>query len=154
MPDTTEAVTEPRSDGPPAWEVFVRTTRSDPLTHAGSVTAPARDLAVERATTLFPDAHSVWLCPATEVVRRTDRTLGEPSDTDTDTDTVADVEVDADADADVDASPDGGTDADAITDTDRDPDPDGDADAGGPPSDRQPPAATDRRPAATGGDGA
>lgn len=68
-------VTEPRSDGPPAWEVFVRSDTGDALSHAGSVRAPTREVAADQATALFPDAHTIWACPAEDVVRLTDRSL-------------------------------------------------------------------------------
>ncbi|WP_225335574.1 Htur_1727 family rSAM-partnered candidate RiPP [Halomicrobium urmianum] len=75
------------------WEVFVReadrreasdrasgsdrrerhaSRDGDPLTHAGSVTAPTEEIAVEQAEKLFGHAATtLWLCPATEVTRRT-----------------------------------------------------------------------------------
>jgi len=64
-----------RTDAPRAttgqeWEVFVREAGADPLTHAGSLTAPTREIAREQATQLFGwSATDVWLCPADEVER-------------------------------------------------------------------------------------
>jgi len=64
-----------RTDAPRAttgqeWEVFVREADADPLTHAGSLTAPTREIAREQATQLFGwSATDVWLCPADEVER-------------------------------------------------------------------------------------
>jgi rSAM-partnered protein len=69
-------VTDPRSDEVPEWEVFVREAAADPLRHAGSVSAPAADVAHEQAATLVGgDAHTLWLCPAAEVHRFTARRL-------------------------------------------------------------------------------
>ncbi|WP_226011208.1 Htur_1727 family rSAM-partnered candidate RiPP [Halomicrobium salinisoli] len=61
-----------RSSTAPEWEVFVSEGDGDPLTHAGSVTAPSESIAVEQAEKLFEHAaETLWLCPATEVTRRT-----------------------------------------------------------------------------------
>ncbi|WP_254832706.1 Htur_1727 family rSAM-partnered candidate RiPP [Haloglomus salinum] len=69
-------VDTPRSDGEPEWELFLRESPTEPLRHAGSVTAPDPEAAHERATGLFPEATTVWCCPATEVSRVTTRDLG------------------------------------------------------------------------------
>jgi rSAM-partnered protein len=82
-------VTEPRSDGAPAWEVFVRPDAGDTLSHAGSVRAPTREGAADQATALFPDAHTIWACPGEDVLRLTDRSLGE-----TDAESAGDVPAD------------------------------------------------------------
>jgi rSAM-partnered protein len=82
-------VTEPRSDGAPAWEVFVRPDAGDTLSHAGSVRAPTREVAADQATALFPDAHTIWACPGEDVLRLTDRSLGE-----TDAESAGDVPAD------------------------------------------------------------
>jgi rSAM-partnered protein len=68
-------VNEPRHDGVDAWEVFLRTDSAEPLTHAGSVTAPTAEAAHEHAGALFEDAGTIWLCPTDEVARFTSRTL-------------------------------------------------------------------------------
>jgi len=61
-----------RSSTTPEWEVFISEGEGDPLTHAGSVTAPSEEIAVEQAEKLFGHAATtLWLCPATEVTRRT-----------------------------------------------------------------------------------
>jgi rSAM-partnered protein len=79
MTDERTPQTAPRSDEVPEWEVFVREAATDPLRHAGSVSAPSADVAREQAATLLgDDAHTLWLCPAAEVHRFTTRTLGEP----------------------------------------------------------------------------
>jgi rSAM-partnered protein len=68
----------PRSDGEREWEVFVRETTAEPLRHAGSVSAPTAATAREVAEPLFEHAAAaLWLCPADEVVRYAERTLGE-----------------------------------------------------------------------------
>jgi rSAM-partnered protein len=69
-------VDAPRSDGGSEWELFLREATTEPLRHAGSVTAPSADAAHERATGLFPDATTLWCCPADEVARVTERDLG------------------------------------------------------------------------------
>jgi rSAM-partnered protein len=69
-------VDAPRADDQPEWELFVHESPTDPLRHAGSVTAPTADLAHEQATLLFPDATTLWCCPAAEVTRFTRRSLG------------------------------------------------------------------------------
>lgn len=71
-------IDEPRSDGEREWEVFVRESRSEPLRHAGSVTAPTEETAREVAGPLFDHAaEAIWLCPADEVARYAERALGE-----------------------------------------------------------------------------
>lgn len=69
-------VDEPRADGTPEWEVFLRESACEPLRHAGSVTAPSADLAREQAGALFPDAGTLWLCRTDRVARFTERELG------------------------------------------------------------------------------
>ncbi|WP_254824261.1 Htur_1727 family rSAM-partnered candidate RiPP [Haloglomus halophilum] len=70
------AVDAPRSDGEPEWELFLRESPTEPLRHAGSVTAPGPEAAHERATGLFPEATTLWCCPAPEIARFTERDLG------------------------------------------------------------------------------
>ncbi len=70
-------VNEPRHDGVDEWEVFLGTDSAEPLTHAGSVTAPTAEAAHEHAGALFGDARTIWLCPTDDVARFTARTLGE-----------------------------------------------------------------------------
>ncbi|SEG52711.1 Htur_1727 family rSAM-partnered candidate RiPP [Halobellus limi] len=71
-------VTEPRGDTTPEWEVFLRADRSESLRHVGSVSAPSADVAREQASSLFGwTAHTLWVCPAEDVVRFTERELGE-----------------------------------------------------------------------------
>jgi rSAM-partnered protein len=75
--DDATLVTEPRTDTGREWEVFARRDSADPLTHVGSVSAPTADVARDHAESLFGwTAHTVWLCPADEVTRATDRDLG------------------------------------------------------------------------------
>jgi len=72
MPDDSLSVSvdEPRGDTTREWELFVRESPEDPLTHAGSVSAPSADIAREQATQLFEwTATALWLCPADEVER-------------------------------------------------------------------------------------
>lgn len=62
--------TAPRATTGREWEVFVREDDAEPLTHAGSLTAPTREIAREQATQLLGwSATDVWLCPADEVER-------------------------------------------------------------------------------------
>lgn len=69
-------VDAPRADETREWEVFLREEPSEPLRHAGSVTAPTVETAREQATTLFGwSAAALWLCPADEVARFAERTL-------------------------------------------------------------------------------
>jgi rSAM-partnered protein len=71
-------VDAPRSDGEREWEVFVRESTDEPLRHVGSVTAPTVETAREVAAPLFEHAAAaMWLCPAEEVGRYAERTLGE-----------------------------------------------------------------------------
>ena len=71
-------IDEPRSDGEREWEVFLRESASEPLRHAGSVTAPTEETAREVAEPLFGHAvEALWLCPADEIGRYAERTLGE-----------------------------------------------------------------------------
>jgi rSAM-partnered protein len=70
-------VDEPRHDGVDEWEVFLRTDPTEPLFHAGSVTAPTAETAHEHASSLFGDAESIWLCPTDEMARFTTRSLGD-----------------------------------------------------------------------------
>jgi rSAM-partnered protein len=75
-------VDAPRHDGVDEWEVFFRTEPTEPLFHAGSVTAATAEAAHEHAGALFEDAESIWLCPTDDVARFTTRTLGEDADAD------------------------------------------------------------------------
>jgi rSAM-partnered protein len=60
----------PRGDVTREWELFVRETTGDPLTHAGSVSAPSAEIAQEQAERLFGwSAETLWLCPADETRR-------------------------------------------------------------------------------------
>jgi rSAM-partnered protein len=75
--DDATQVTEPRTDTGREWEVFARAESADPLTHVGSVSAPTADVARSHAESLFGwTAHTLWLCPADEVTRVTDRDIG------------------------------------------------------------------------------
>ncbi len=75
-PDATR-IDEPRSDETPEWEVFLREDPAEPLRHAGSVSAPTESVAYDHVSSLFGwAADAVWVCPAGEVARFTDRTLG------------------------------------------------------------------------------
>jgi rSAM-partnered protein len=71
----SERVERARTDAPRAttgreWELFVREDDATALTHAGSLTAPTREIAREQATQLLGwSATDVWLCPADEVER-------------------------------------------------------------------------------------
>lgn len=66
----TESATEPRSDGLPEWEVFLREAAEGPLRHVGSVTAATVKSAHEHAETLFGEsARDVWLCKSDDVAR-------------------------------------------------------------------------------------
>ena len=68
---------EPRGDETPEWEVFLRDDPAEPLRHAGSVSAPTASVAYDHASSLFGwAADTLWLCPAAEVARFTDRDLG------------------------------------------------------------------------------
>ena len=72
MSDDSLSVTvdEPRDAVSREWELFVRESPEEPLTHAGSVSAPSADIAREQATQLFEwTAEALWLCPADEVER-------------------------------------------------------------------------------------
>ncbi|QGA82361.1 Htur_1727 family rSAM-partnered candidate RiPP [Halomicrobium sp. LC1Hm] len=72
MPDDPLSVTvdEPREAVTREWELFVRESPEDALTHAGSVSAPSADIAREQARQLFEwTAGALWLCPADEVER-------------------------------------------------------------------------------------
>jgi rSAM-partnered protein len=65
-------VTAPRVSNGREWDLFVSEDASDPPRHAGSVTAPSREVAVDQATKLVGrDAETLWVCPADEVTRRT-----------------------------------------------------------------------------------
>ena len=70
-------VDAPRADAGREWEVFVRETTDDGLSHVGSVSAPSAELAHEQATALFGHAaETIWLCPADETRRVTRSRLG------------------------------------------------------------------------------
>ncbi|MFC7020567.1 MULTISPECIES: Htur_1727 family rSAM-partnered candidate RiPP [Haloarcula] len=63
-------VDAPRGATSREWELFVSEDPAEPLTHAGSVSAPTAAVAREQASALF--GHSVerlWLCPADETRR-------------------------------------------------------------------------------------
>ncbi|AUV82305.1 rSAM-partnered protein [Salinigranum rubrum] len=77
-------VDAPRHDGVDEWEVFLRTEPTEPLFHAGSVTAATAEAAHEHAGALFEDAESIWLCPTDDVARFTTRTLGDGAADETD----------------------------------------------------------------------
>ena len=63
-------VDAPRGATSREWEVFVRTAVEEPLSHAGSVSAPSAEIAHEQATQLFGhEATALWLCPADETRR-------------------------------------------------------------------------------------
>jgi len=91
-------VDEPRGDGTPEWEVFLRDDPADPLRHVGSVSAPTASMAHDHASSLFGwAADTIWLCPAAEVARFTDRDLGTVSDGEGSEATPGDVAEPADA---------------------------------------------------------
>jgi len=70
--DLDHAVTAPRASNGREWDLFVSEDATDPPRHAGSVTAPLRDVAVEQAERLVGrDAETLWVCPADEVSRHT-----------------------------------------------------------------------------------
>ncbi|MFB6206509.1 MAG: Htur_1727 family rSAM-partnered candidate RiPP [Haloglomus sp.] len=69
-------MTAPRADDQPEWELFLRESPTEPLCHAGSVTAESAEAAHERASELFPEATTLWCCPASRVARFTERDLG------------------------------------------------------------------------------
>lgn len=74
-------VESPRADESREWEVFLRETDTDPLRHAGSVSAPSENLAHEQATSLFDHAaNTIWLCPSDETHRLTRDPLAEDTD--------------------------------------------------------------------------
>ncbi|WP_209452139.1 Htur_1727 family rSAM-partnered candidate RiPP [Halosimplex halophilum] len=63
-------VDAPRGDVTREWELFVREESDEPLTHAGSVSAPSAEIAREQAERLFGwTAETLWLCPADETRR-------------------------------------------------------------------------------------
>jgi rSAM-partnered protein len=78
MTDTNvNRVDEPRGDGTPEWEVFLREEPAEPLRHVGSVSAPTESVAYDHASSLFGwTAEAVWLCPAAAVARFTERDIG------------------------------------------------------------------------------
>ncbi|MFC7076011.1 Htur_1727 family rSAM-partnered candidate RiPP [Haloarcula halophila] len=79
-------VDAPRGATSREWEVFVREDATEPLTHAGSVSAPAEEVAHEQATKLFGHAAvALWLCPADETRRYQDESLAlDPGESDGD----------------------------------------------------------------------
>lgn len=85
----------PCADDAPEWEVFHRESATDPLRHVGSVTAPSSDVAHEQASTLFPDASTLWLVRSDRVERFAERDLGADYEGDADSD-AEESEVDAD----------------------------------------------------------
>ena len=74
--DQRTPVSQPRADDSPEWEVFLRESSAAPLRHAGSVTAPSSEVAHEQASTLFPDASTLWLARSDHVARFSERDLG------------------------------------------------------------------------------
>lgn len=74
--DAWTVVETPRADDEPEWELFLRESATEPLRHAGSITAPGAEVAHERATGLFPGATTLWCCPSEAVARFTERDLG------------------------------------------------------------------------------
>jgi rSAM-partnered protein len=70
MSERLERTDAPRATTGREWELFVREGADEPLGHAGSLTAPTREIAREQATELFGwTAADVWLCPTDEVER-------------------------------------------------------------------------------------
>lgn len=83
-------VDAPRGATSREWEVFVRTAVEEPLTHAGSVSAPSAEIAHEQASQLFGrDAVVLWLCPADETRRVQTEDLALDADAGTDDETMA-----------------------------------------------------------------
>ncbi|QZP39655.1 Htur_1727 family rSAM-partnered candidate RiPP [Halobaculum magnesiiphilum] len=78
--DRRTRVDAARADDAPEWEVFHRESPADPLRHVGSVTAASSDVAHEQASTLFPDASTLWLTRSDRVARFSDRDLGAEYD--------------------------------------------------------------------------
>ncbi|SHG90795.1 Htur_1727 family rSAM-partnered candidate RiPP [Halobaculum gomorrense] len=74
--DQRTRVDAARADGSPEWEAFLRESASDPLRHAGSVTAPSIEVAHDQASTLCPDALTLWLVCSDRVARFAERDLG------------------------------------------------------------------------------
>lgn len=70
-----ETVDQPRGRDSREWEVFVRETADEPLTHVGSVTASDEERAYEQAEALFSDVAAIWLCPDSAVGRYTEPAL-------------------------------------------------------------------------------
>ncbi|MFC6975992.1 Htur_1727 family rSAM-partnered candidate RiPP [Halomicroarcula sp. GCM10025709] len=76
MGELDHEVDAPRGATSREWEVFVREAAADPLTHAGSVSAPSAEIAREQAEKLFGHAAAaLWLCPADETRRFQDEAL-------------------------------------------------------------------------------
>lgn len=77
--DTT--VDAPRGGTTREWELFCRETATEPLVHAGSVSAPTAEIAREQAEKLFDHAvEALWLCPADETVRLREGSLDATAD--------------------------------------------------------------------------
>ncbi|MFC6614155.1 Htur_1727 family rSAM-partnered candidate RiPP [Halopenitus salinus] len=75
----------PRATTERRWEVFVREEVDDPLSHVGTIAAPAPDVAREEASKLFAwYARDLWVCPADETHRYSTYTLGEGASGDAD----------------------------------------------------------------------
>lgn len=70
-----ERTDQPRGRNSREWEVFVRETVEDPLSHVGSVTADEKETALEQAEALFSDVVSVWLCPSSAIDKEADPEL-------------------------------------------------------------------------------
>lgn len=65
-------VTAARASNGREWDLFVSDDATAPPRHAGSITAPSHEVAVEQAERLVArDAEMLWLCPADEMIRRT-----------------------------------------------------------------------------------
>ena len=66
----TVSATQPRCDGMPEWELFVREGVETPLRHVGSVTAPTPEIAHEHVVSLFGKSfRDVWVCKSSDVER-------------------------------------------------------------------------------------
>ncbi|ELY42439.1 Htur_1727 family rSAM-partnered candidate RiPP [Natronorubrum sulfidifaciens] len=73
--------TDERANPQRQWELFVRETEAESLTHVGSVAAANATTAHEHASRLFGEyAVDLWLCPADEVERYSARSLTAETD--------------------------------------------------------------------------
>jgi len=66
-----------RTDETSEWELFCREQAGEALKHVGSVTAPTAEVADEMAGALFDDPQTVWVCPADDVERFSERRLAD-----------------------------------------------------------------------------